>query len=167
MIHSPAIPSSAESNLPTTRSSQAAGESLYKSPGLIKHILTVCSLFSHIFCSECAKQFGLTQPENQGRTTCPACNVQLAKADSIFFTNLNPTEEYKACILSGLSPSIVMECAGRAVGFWAYQVTQNLHYQRHLCKTLQEKYSDLWARCEQITRHSDARINGLRGKLEG
>ncbi|KAL6691157.1 hypothetical protein J3F84DRAFT_387720 [Trichoderma pleuroticola] len=60
-----------------------------------------------------------------------------------------------------------MECAGRAVDFWAYQITQNLHYQQHLCKTLQEKYSDLWARCDQITRDSDAKINGLRGKLEG
>ncbi|KAJ4857479.1 zinc-RING finger domain-containing protein [Trichoderma breve] len=126
-------------------------------------VVTSCS---HIFCSECAKQLGFTQLENQGCNTCPACNAQLAKADSIFFTNLNPTEEYKACILSGLNPSIVMECAGRAVGFWAYQITQNLHYQQHLCKTLQEKYSDLWTRCDQINRDADAKINGLRGKLE-
>lgn len=28
--------------------------------------------------------------------------------------------------LSGLSPTIVMECAGRALSFWSYQMTNQM-----------------------------------------
>ena len=39
---------------------------------------------------------------------------------------LNPTEDYKTSVLSGLSPSVIMECAGRGVAFWVYQTTQEM-----------------------------------------
>lgn len=41
-------------------------------------------------------------------------------------TNLNPSEDYKTSVLSGLSPESIMECAGRALSFWSYQMTQDL-----------------------------------------
>lgn len=41
-------------------------------------------------------------------------------------TELNPKEDYKTSVLSGLSPETIMECAGRALSFWSYQVTQDL-----------------------------------------
>lgn len=41
-------------------------------------------------------------------------------------TNLNPSEDYKTSVLSGLSPEAIMECAGRALSFWSYQMTQDL-----------------------------------------
>lgn len=41
-------------------------------------------------------------------------------------TDLNPKEDYKTSVLSGLSPETIMECAGRALSFWSYQVTQDL-----------------------------------------
>ncbi|PTB71013.1 hypothetical protein BBK36DRAFT_1176318 [Trichoderma citrinoviride] len=126
-------------------------------------LVTTCS---HIFCIECVQRLGLIGQDNQRRNTCPVCNAQLAKAEDIAFNNLNPTEEFKTCVLSGLSPNIVMECAGRAISFWAYQTTQNLHYQQYLYKTLSEKYSALWARCDQISRDSDAKLNSLCEKLE-
>ncbi|EHK15810.1 uncharacterized protein TRIVIDRAFT_135786, partial [Trichoderma virens Gv29-8] len=135
-------------------------------PVIMDYALTVCLQFSHIFCFECVERLGLAGPENQRRNTCPVCKAQLTKPDDIVYTNLNPTEEYKTCILSGLSPNTVMECAGRAISFWAYQTTQNLYYQQHLYRSLSEKYSELWARCDQIARDAEARINGLHEKLE-
>lgn len=41
-------------------------------------------------------------------------------------TNLNPSEDYKTSVLSGLNPEAIMECAGRALSFWSYQMTQDL-----------------------------------------
>lgn len=41
-------------------------------------------------------------------------------------TDLNPSEDYKTSVLSGLNPEAVMECAGRALSFWSYQMTQDL-----------------------------------------
>jgi E3 ubiquitin-protein ligase CCNP1IP1 len=39
---------------------------------------------------------------------------------------LNPSEDYKTSILSGLSPTIVMEIAGRGLAFWNYQMAQEM-----------------------------------------
>lgn len=41
-------------------------------------------------------------------------------------TQLSPEEDYKTSVLSGLAPEIIMECAGRALSFWSYQLTQDL-----------------------------------------
>ena len=57
---------------------------------------------------------------------CPACKTLLAKPDDIMTTTLNPSEDYKTSVLSGLDPSTVMECAGRALAFWTYQTTQEM-----------------------------------------
>ncbi|KAL7933571.1 hypothetical protein V8C35DRAFT_58876 [Trichoderma chlorosporum] len=126
-------------------------------------VVTTCS---HIFCFECVKQLGFSGPEGQGPNSCPVCRNQLAKPDAVVYANLNPTEEFKTCVLSGLSPNIVMECAGRAISFWAYQSTQNLQYQRYLYRTLSGKYSELQAQCDQMARDAEAKINRLRENLE-
>ena len=42
------------------------------------------------------------------------------------FAALNPTDDYKTSVLSGLSPSVIMEIAGRGMAFWTYQVTQEV-----------------------------------------
>jgi E3 ubiquitin-protein ligase CCNP1IP1 len=39
---------------------------------------------------------------------------------------LQPTEDYKTSVLSGLDPTTIMECAGRGLAFWAYQTTQEM-----------------------------------------
>jgi E3 ubiquitin-protein ligase CCNP1IP1 len=60
------------------------------------------------------------------RTTCTACNGDLSKPDDAVIAVLDPSEDYKTSVLSGLSPNIIMECAGRALSFWAYQTTQEM-----------------------------------------
>jgi hypothetical protein len=66
----------------------------------------------------------------------------LLNPDDAVSTILNPTEDYKTSVLSGLDPNTIMECAGRALGFWAYQITQEMYglysrYEAQLRKLLQ------------------------------
>ncbi|KZL75468.1 E3 ubiquitin-protein ligase CCNB1IP1 [Colletotrichum tofieldiae] len=86
-------------------------------------LVTTCS---HIFCAECSKRHGLTGQAQERCNTCPACSSQLTKPDDAVVANLNLTEDYKTSVLSGLSPNVIMECAGRALSFWAYQTTQEI-----------------------------------------
>ncbi|KAM3478104.1 hypothetical protein MY5147_002391 [Beauveria neobassiana] len=90
---------------------------------------------------------------------------QLSSPDDAVISNLKPSEAYKTSILSGLSPSIIMECAGRALSFWAYQTTQNIYYQQYLYKTLTEKYATLSGRLEQTVNEANAQIETLQRKM--
>ena len=83
--------------------------------------------FSHIFCIDCANRLQLSNPPVGQRPVCPACEAHLTNPDDAVITNLNPTEDYKTSVLSGLSPNVIMECAGRALSFWTYQITQEVY----------------------------------------
>ena len=85
-------------------------------------VVTTCS---HIFCLPCSESLGLADPNGNTRV-CPACETLLANPDDAVVTQLNPTEDYKTSVLSGLSPSIIMECAGRGLSFYSYQTTQEM-----------------------------------------
>jgi E3 ubiquitin-protein ligase CCNP1IP1 len=134
------------------------------------HITTALCLsddfrYSHIFCLECAQRLGVTGQENGPRATCPACNCQLNSPDDAAISNLNPSEEYKTSVLSGLSPNVIMECAGRALSFWAYQTTQDIFYQQYLYKTLTDKYSNLSLRLEKTVNDANSEIEALQQKM--
>lgn len=81
---------------------------------------------SHVFCIECSDRCQLSNRHNGQRPFCPACSMQLPNPDDVVVTNLNPTEDYKTSVLSGLTPNVIIECAGRALSFWAYQTTQEM-----------------------------------------
>lgn len=85
-------------------------------------VVTTCS---HIFCPPCADETGLSR-SIQAQRKCPACNAFLSNPDDAVTTTLQPTEDYKTSVLSGLDPSTIMECAGRALAFWTYQSTQEM-----------------------------------------
>ncbi|KAL5588693.1 hypothetical protein FOBRF1_015221 [Fusarium oxysporum] len=125
-------------------------------------LVTTCS---HIFCMECAQRLGVNGQEADRRNTCPACHSQLTNPDDAVITNLNPSEDYKTSVLSGLSPNVIMECAGRALSFWAYQTTQDIYYQQYLYKTLTDKYSNLSVRLEKTVNEANSEIEGLHHKL--
>ena len=80
---------------------------------------------SHVFCNECSDALGLTAAAG-GQRLCPACQTVLTQPDDAVSTSLQPTEDYKTSVLSGLSPSTIMECAGRGLAFWSYQSTQEM-----------------------------------------
>lgn len=85
-------------------------------------VVTTCS---HIFCLPCSESLGLARSNDNVRV-CPACETQLPNPDDLVITHLNPTEDYKTSVLSGLSPTIIMECAGRGLAFYSYQTAQEV-----------------------------------------
>ncbi|KAJ5783148.1 hypothetical protein N7457_004922 [Penicillium paradoxum] len=118
----------------------------------------------HIFCHECADSLGLSHPTTSSRH-CPACQTALINPDDAVSTILNPTEDYKTSVLSGLDPNTIMECAGRALGFWAYQSTQEIFYQEYRAKTLTEKYASLNTQMDKIIHNANTEIMSLQNKL--
>lgn len=86
-------------------------------------VVTTCS---HIFCVPCSEALGGLADPNAARRICPACETQLGNPDDAVLTQLQPSEDYKTSVLSGLSPSIIMECAGRGLSFYSYQTSQEM-----------------------------------------
>ena len=108
--------------------------------------------------------------------------MQLPNPDDVVSTQLNPTEDYKTSVLSGLNPSIIMECAGRGLSFWSYQSTQEMYvlpsgfpvpfadmacsiYQEYLAKSLTEKYGNLSVQMDKIINDANSEIDSLTQKL--
>jgi E3 ubiquitin-protein ligase CCNP1IP1 len=102
-------------------------------PSLACHILIVCS---HVFCIDCSNRCQLSGQREGQRPICPACDVQLTNPDDVVVANLNPTEDYKTSVLSGLNPNVIMECAGRALNFWAYQTMQEMSVDEVLIQSV-------------------------------
>ena len=82
-------------------------------------------------------------------------------------SGLSPSEDYKTSVLSGLSPTIIMECASRGLGFYSYQASQEIIYQEHLAKSLTEKYTLLNQQVDRLVHDANSRIKALQDKLEG
>ncbi|RYP89263.1 hypothetical protein DL770_004482 [Monosporascus sp. CRB-9-2] len=125
-------------------------------------LVTTCS---HIFCTDCATRLGLISQTHEQRNSCPACGTHLTNPDDAVITNLKPSEDYKTSVLSGLSPNIVVECASRALSFWAYQTTQEIVYQEWLGKALTEKYSNLSVHLDKVINEANSEITSLQNKL--
>ncbi|OJJ37694.1 hypothetical protein ASPWEDRAFT_171161 [Aspergillus wentii DTO 134E9] len=124
-------------------------------------VVTTCS---HIFCLHCAGKLGLSHHTSNDRR-CPACQTILLNPDDAVSTILNPTEDYKTSVLSGLDPNTIMECAGRALVFWAYQTTQEIFYQEFLGKTLTEKYSTLNGQMDKVIHNANSEISTLQTRI--
>ncbi|KAF2761494.1 hypothetical protein EJ05DRAFT_173584 [Pseudovirgaria hyperparasitica] len=125
-------------------------------------IVTTCS---HIFCIACANDLGLTQPFNATRD-CPACHAHLLNPDDAVVSKLNPTQDYKTSILSGLSPFIIMECAGRGLQFYCYQTTQEIFYQEHQVRNLNEQCLNAESHLENVIHDANAEVARLKGKVK-
>ena len=134
---------------------------------------------SHIFCLPCSEHHGLLAPASD-RRVCPACHTILINHDDAASTNLNPPEDYKTSVLSGLSPTTIMECAGRGLAFWAYQSTQEMYiyqnalcgklmrhriYQEFLARSLTDKCQWLNGDMERIVHEANSEIDSLSQKL--
>ncbi|KAE8750984.1 hypothetical protein FOCC_FOCC002412 [Frankliniella occidentalis] len=87
---------------------------------------------SHSFCEDHAKTL------SHKNIKCPACGTLLGKRFDVIRQNSNPAEEFKAMLLVGLRPEIVLDIAMRAVSFWNYQVEQELKYQANSANQLLE-----------------------------
>ncbi|KAF2632228.1 hypothetical protein BU25DRAFT_358985 [Macroventuria anomochaeta] len=86
--------------------------------------------------------------------------------DDVVVAGLNPSEDYKTSVLSGLSPTIIMECASRSLAFHSYQTSQEIIYQEHLAKGLTEKYNVLSQQMDQLIRDANSQIKVLQDKVQ-
>ncbi|MCJ1314148.1 hypothetical protein MMC25_007828 [Agyrium rufum] len=125
-------------------------------------VVTTCS---HLFCISCATNLGLSGAVGQNRQ-CPACKTSLVNPDDVVATKLNPSEDYKTSVLSGLSPTAVMECAGRAIAFWSYQATQEIIYQEYLAKSLTDKYANLNNQMDSVISEANNELDQVHQKLQ-
>jgi E3 ubiquitin-protein ligase CCNP1IP1 len=136
---------------------------------------------SHIFCLPCANGMNLPNAELAYRT-CPACNARLNNRDDCALTTMNPSEDYKTSILSGFGPSVIMECAARALAFYSYQATQEMYgapecsdlmanlyrtYQTFLHSSLSSKYNQKSNQLETYAVQATSEIQRLQELLEG
>ncbi|KAK0277463.1 hypothetical protein LTR91_006094 [Friedmanniomyces endolithicus] len=131
-------------------------------------VVTTCS---HIFCVPCSEALGLARAPAHSSSSaharvCPACETDLGSLDDVLVTRLNPAEDYKTSVLSGLSPTIVMECAGRALAFFSYQTAQEILYQEFLARSLTDRYATLSSQMDKVIHDANSEITSLRDKLE-
>ncbi|GAA5997317.1 uncharacterized protein JCM10292_000175 [Rhodotorula paludigena] len=120
-------------------------------------VVTTCS---HIFCVDCANALFST-PQ-----ICPACETSLPDLDDVMQMTLNPHDSYKTSILSGLSPTIILDIASRALNFYTYQVQQEAAFQALITKNAQERIAVLEAQCNTMMREATAEINRVEKDLE-
>jgi hypothetical protein len=85
----------------------------------------------HVFCIACAEQWQANVPD-LGSRCCPICKTHLPGDSDYAWNYINPPEDFKAIHLAGMPPTIIMDCAEKALGFYNYQVTQEM-YVHHLC----------------------------------
>jgi hypothetical protein len=85
----------------------------------------------------------------------------------VVIAGLNPSEDYKTSVLSGLCPAIIMECASRGLAFHSYQTSQEIIYQEHLAKGLTEKYTTLGQQMDQLIHDANSQIKALQDKMQG
>ncbi|KEP55472.1 zinc-RING finger protein [Rhizoctonia solani 123E] len=150
-----------------------------------KAIVTNCS---HIFCIDCANElFGTPQ-------ICPACESSLPEpgkyptSPSSFYTNsalgmhsasnkrlqdckfsfFLPDCAYPSkSVLSGLSPSIILEISSRAIAFWQYQIHQESSFQAAILKNLNERNAHLQKQLDNVVREANSELGLLNNKLTG
>ncbi|KAK0743739.1 hypothetical protein B0T18DRAFT_329025, partial [Schizothecium vesticola] len=78
---------------------------------------------SHALRLNCASRHGFA---GSGPYTYPVCRQPLIGGE-IYKQVLQPSDEWISVALCGLNPIFIMECAGRAVSFWSYQMTNKMY----------------------------------------
>ncbi|KAK6096473.1 hypothetical protein MT418_003305 [Batrachochytrium dendrobatidis] len=96
---------------------------------------------------------------------CPACETSLTQRDDIVVSELNPTEDYKSSVISGLRPDLIIEIVGRAISFWVYQVSQEAAYQAMVRKDLDDQCSKLERQLQSLVREANQEIAALQESL--
>ncbi|KAJ3842501.1 hypothetical protein F5878DRAFT_576689 [Lentinula raphanica] len=120
-----------------------------------KAVVTTCS---HIFCVDCANELF-----NAARL-CPACESSLSEPDDVVVCSLHPSNDYKTSVLSGLTPSIILEICSRAIAFWQYQIHQENSFQQAVLRNLNDKNSQLQKQLDNVVREANGEIALLNNK---
>ncbi|KDR83421.1 hypothetical protein GALMADRAFT_54739 [Galerina marginata CBS 339.88] len=83
---------------------------------------------------------------------CPACDTTLTEPDDVVVCSLQPTNDYKTSVLSGLAPSVILEICSRAISFWQYQIHQESTFQQAVVRNLNDKNAQLQKQLDNVVR---------------
>ncbi|KAF8805647.1 hypothetical protein BYT27DRAFT_7234246, partial [Phlegmacium glaucopus] len=107
-----------------------------------KAVVTTCS---HIFSIECAnKLFSKWR-------VCPACKTNLTEPDDVVVCSFQPTNDYKTSVLSGLTPSTILDICSRA-------------FQQAVVRNVNDKNGQLQNQLDNVIREANGEINVLNNK---
>ncbi|TFK43223.1 hypothetical protein BDQ12DRAFT_718460 [Crucibulum laeve] len=100
---------------------------------------------------------------------CPACETPLTEPDDVVICSLHPSNDYKTSVLSGLTPSIILEICSRAISFWQYQIHQEKHvpgnsFQQAVVRNMNEKNAQLQKQFDNVVREANSEISLLTNK---
>ncbi|XP_011813318.1 PREDICTED: E3 ubiquitin-protein ligase CCNB1IP1 isoform X1 [Colobus angolensis palliatus] len=119
--------------------------------------VTACS---HIFCDQHGSGEFSRSP-----AICPACNSTLSGKLDIVRTELSPSEEYKAMVLAGLRPEIVLDISSRALAFWTYQVHQERLYQEYSFSKAEGHLKQMEKIYTQQIQSKDVELTSMKGEV--
>ncbi|XP_032872579.1 E3 ubiquitin-protein ligase CCNB1IP1 [Amblyraja radiata] len=119
--------------------------------------VTACS---HVFCDQHGSGEFSRSP-----ALCPACRSALAGKLDIVRTQLCPSEEYKAMVLAGLKPELVLDIAARALAFWTYQIHQERMYQEYSYNKAEGRLRQMEKVYTQQIQGKDLEVSNSRGEV--
>ncbi|XP_074517961.1 E3 ubiquitin-protein ligase CCNB1IP1 [Halichoeres trimaculatus] len=119
--------------------------------------VTACS---HIFCDQHGSGEFSRSP-----AICPACSSALSGKLDIVRTELSPSEEYKAMVLTGLRPDIVLDISTRALAFWSYQVHQERMYQEYSLSRAEAQLKQMDKVLSQQNQSRELELTAMRGEI--
>ncbi|XP_039996451.1 E3 ubiquitin-protein ligase CCNB1IP1 [Xiphias gladius] len=119
--------------------------------------VTACS---HVFCDQHGSGEFSRSP-----AICPACSSALSGKLDIVRTELSPSEEYKAMVLAGLRPDIVLDISGRALAFWSYQVHQEHMYQEYSLSRADAQLKQMEKVLTQQSQSRELELTAMRGEI--
>ncbi|CAL8327603.1 unnamed protein product [Lota lota] len=119
--------------------------------------VTACS---HAFCDQHGSGEFSRSP-----AICPACSSALSGKLDIVRTELSPSEEYKAMVLAGLRPEIVLDISTRALAFWSYQIHQERMYQEYTLSRAEVQVKQLEKMLNQQNQSRELDLGAMRGEI--
>ncbi|XP_072315050.1 E3 ubiquitin-protein ligase CCNB1IP1 [Eucyclogobius newberryi] len=119
--------------------------------------VTACS---HVFCDQHGSGAFSHSP-----AICPACSSALSGKLDIVRAELSPSEEYKAMVLAGLRPDIVLDISARALAFWSYQVHQERMYQEYSLSRAEAQLKQMDKVLTQQNQSRGLELSAMRGEI--
>ncbi|XP_047241072.1 E3 ubiquitin-protein ligase CCNB1IP1 [Girardinichthys multiradiatus] len=119
--------------------------------------VTACS---HVFCDQHGSGEFSRSP-----AICPACSSALSGKLDIVRSELSPSEEYKAMVLAGLRPDIVLDISSRALAFWSYQVHQEHMYQEYSLSRADTQLKQMEKVLTQQNQSRELELTAMRGEI--
>ncbi|KAM7377233.1 hypothetical protein PAMA_013831 [Pampus argenteus] len=119
--------------------------------------VTACS---HVFCDQHGSGEFSRSP-----AICPACSSALSGKLDIVRTELSPSEDYKAMVLAGLRPDVVLDISARALAFWSYQIHQERMYQEYSLSRAEAQLKQMDKVLTQQNQSRDLELTAMRGEI--